>query len=557
MKHLFSLIFSTLLISASSAQDIIPNFPTAEGYGIQTKGGRGGKVIKVTNLNDHGPGSLREAISAERPRIIIFTVGGIINLETKLIINHPYLTIAGQTAPGEGICIRGEGISIRSHDVVVRYLRIRPGDIDFGTENNWGSLDAISIGSPTETVFNVVIDHCSLSWAVDEVIDIWFDSRDITIQNCIISEALLKSKHPKGAHGMGMLIGEKATNISVHHNLFSSNNWRNPLINGESFVDFRNNVIYNYGSLATHIDRHASVKSIKVNYVNNFVKKGPNSINDHSLVINERAKDHVEVYISGNIGLFVQNARTDNWNMVTIEQDNGHKFPISLDHRVAQEFPAPPVRTLSANEAYNYVIKNAGAVLPLRDPVDKKVVEDLKNNKGSIINSKNDFYEWPPYNSGIPFKDTDEDGLPDHWEERYGLSNQADNAHEDPDNDGYTNIEEFLNGTSPKEETTNIFSVQPLAVAEDNFPELQLSILAFPNPYIDSTTLDFTIDHSSHVQLALMDEQGKEIKKLINDFLYTGKYQIYVDTSNLRSGSYNIVLSTNSEIKAVKTLKKR
>ena len=330
MRYIFTV--SSLLISFTVKLALAQPtaFPEAEGFGSFTTGGREGKVIKVTNLNDSGPGSLRTALEYEGRRTVIFTIGGVINLETKLLIKSPYVTIAGQTAPGDGICIRGNGLSIQTHDVIVRYLRVRPGDIDFGPKNRWNSVDALSLGTEEgSSVYNIIIDHCSLSWAVDENVGMWGDTHDVTIQYCIISEALYDSKHPKGPHSMGMLVGNKTTNVSVHHNLFSSNAWRNPMINGESLVDFRNNVVYNYGPLASHINRHWLVNSIRFNYVNNYLKKGPNSSDDYNLVVNERAQDHVQIYIAGNRGNFPSSATDDNWNMVTMATDQGDKLPIS------------------------------------------------------------------------------------------------------------------------------------------------------------------------------------------------------------------------------------
>ena len=246
-RTIYYVIITSVLLSASHQRALsqLPAFPGAEGFGATTPGGRGGKIIKVTNLNDSGPGSLRQALQYDAPAIIIFTTGGIINLRTKLYITSPFVTIAGQTAPGDGICIRGNGIAIQTHDVVLRYLKVRPGEIDFGPKNKWDNIDAISLGSASSKVYNVVLDHCSLSWAVDEVIGMWHDVRNVTVQHCTISEALHTSRHPKGYHGMGLLAGEKTANVSLHHNLFAHNNDRNPLLYTQGVVDFRNNVIYN------------------------------------------------------------------------------------------------------------------------------------------------------------------------------------------------------------------------------------------------------------------------------------------------------------------------
>lgn len=558
--RLSKLFFFIFFFISTTCWSQIPAFPGAEGFGAHTAGGRGGKVIKVTNLNDSGPGSLRAALYEEGPRIIIFTVGGIINLETKLRVHNPYITIAGQTAPGDGICIRGEGIRFYTHDVIVRYLRVRPGDIDYGSPNSWGGLDAITIANEPGSdniPYNIVIDHCSLSWAVDEVIDMWHDTHDVTIQNCIISEGLHESKHPAGPHSKGMLIGAKATNISVHHNLFSSNHRRNPLINGESLVDFRNNLIYNPGRMATHIYRGDYTKLIRLNYVNNFIKKGKNTINEYGIVVNEYAKNHVKMYVSGNKSPFIDTPNTDNWRMVIIENDDGDRIPISISHRTNQEFDHPQVVTLSAEDAYDFVLEDAGATLPSRDPVDRKVIKDVKEGKGSIINTKDDDYEWPSYASGNPFRDSDDDGMSDYWEDKFGLNpNNAFDQNLDYDGDGYTNIEEYINQTSPTDRSTKVFGVSEFTPLSNEVPKLTLKLdQNYPNPFASSTTLKFVIDESSPIVLQLLNREGREVNRLMDDFLYEGEYEVEVDTSTLELGLYYVVLRVHGKIKSIKALK--
>ncbi|CAN0599794.1 unnamed protein product, partial [Laminaria digitata] len=163
-------------------------------------GGRNGRLIFVTNTNNSGPGSLRSAVDVEEPRTIVFKTSGIIDLLSPIVIKHPYVTIAGQSSPGKGICLRGNTLVVNSHDVVLRYLRVRPGDIEYDKPKNWDAVDGITIMNPDldRSVYNIIVDHCSISWAVDENVGIWHDSHDITIQHSIISEALNSSKHPKG-----------------------------------------------------------------------------------------------------------------------------------------------------------------------------------------------------------------------------------------------------------------------------------------------------------------------------------------------------------------------
>ena len=553
-----NLIIFLLTYSISWSQ--IPAFPGAEGFGSHTAGGRGGMILKVTNLNDSGPGSLRDALLAEGPRTIIFTTGGIIDLKTKLIIKNPFVTVAGQTAPGDGICIRGEGIRIYTHDVIIRYIRVRPGDIDFGPPNSWGGLDAITIADnpdddDPQVPHNIIIDHCSLSWAIDEVIDMWHNTHDVTIQYCIISEGLHESKHPSGPHSKGMLIGSWATNISVHHNLFSSNFKRNPLINGESLVDFRNNIIYNYGKLASHVDRYSGI-NVRLNYVNNYIKAGPNSINKHALVMNERMKDRVKLYMTGNRTESTDQT-DDNWSMVSMEKDDGEIVFISRNHTVDQEFQHPPTTTHSATRAYQQVLDRAGANLPRQDPIDKKVISDVKQRLGTIVNTRSDLLNWPSYRAGAPLPDHDDDGMPDYWENMYGLnSKDASDASSDRNKNGYTNLEDYLNNnTMPtasfasamRTNSTTLPDMSPLAL------DLKQN---YPNPFKNSTNLVFEIDSSSYISIQILNSQGETVGRLINSFMYEGNYEVNVDTRHLIPGIYCFVLASAQGRKIVKAIKR-
>jgi pectate lyase len=239
-------LIAGVLLAAVSVGAELPDFPGAEGFGATTPGGRGGRVIYVTTLDDSGPGSLRAAIGAQGPRTILFRVGGVIDLQSALVVREPFVTIAGQTAPGGGICLRGDNFGIATHDVVVRFLRVRLGDL------RRREVDTFSIADGSR---NVVVDHCSASWSIDETLSPSGDISDVTVQWCIISESLNNSLHSKGPHGYGSLL--RATGgVSLHHNLWSHHNGRNPRF-GDNYAegpfptfDFRNNVIYNWGSAA-------------------------------------------------------------------------------------------------------------------------------------------------------------------------------------------------------------------------------------------------------------------------------------------------------------------
>lgn len=235
------------LAATGNAPAPLPSFPGAEGFGADTPGGRGGKVIFVTNLDDSGPGSFRAACEAKGPRTVLFRVSGTIALKSPIVVKNAFLTVAGQSAPGDGICLRNYTFGIATHDVVIRYLRSRLGD-----ESNQ-QADCIDV---LHGARNVVIDHCSATWSIDEALSLSGDNQNITIQWCLIGESLRQSKHAKGAHGFGSLARANGP-VTFHHNLWIHNDARNPRL-GDNYgkppfpiFDVRNNVIYDFGATST------------------------------------------------------------------------------------------------------------------------------------------------------------------------------------------------------------------------------------------------------------------------------------------------------------------
>jgi pectate lyase len=424
-------------------------FPGAEGFGAMTAGGRGGAVIEVTNLDDRGPGSFRAAVESPGPRIVVFRVGGTIWLDSSLEIRDPYITIAGQTAPGGGILLRNSDLNsrtplkVKTHDVVIRYIRSRPGS----HPNENGTLDALNIAS-TEAgvVHDVIVDHGSFSWATDEVTNVYYDAHDITIQWSIIAEGLDCATHVEDGelqcHSMGMLLGSEGSgNISIHHNLFAHNRHRNPRIKTTGTVDVVNNVVYNSGSgngwrSPTYV--HGGRAIVPANYVGNFFKPGADTGAAEWFI---DTKEVVEVFAANNA---VPHEVID---------------PDSADMLVPFRHPAPAVTTFPASFNFDAVLEGAGASLALdcdgsprvrRDSVDERIIMETRLGTGRIIDDPSEVGGWPEIASGTPCPDSDHDGMPDDFEMQHGFDAEdpADGPL-DSDGDGYTNVEEFLNATDP------------------------------------------------------------------------------------------------------------
>lgn len=440
-----------------------PAFPGAWGGGMFTTGGRGGQVMLVTNLNDSGEGSFRAAAEAKGKRIVVFRVAGIINLESNIDINHPDITIAGQSAPGDGICIAGASLNINTENVIVRHLRVRRGMPKGGQgSDNIG-------GNP---IGQIIIDHCSASWGMDENLSLYrymrpnpdgsqtkLPTHNLTIQYSISSEALNAGNHAFG----GTWGGENST---FHHNLFACNTARNPSIGMSGEFDFRNNVIFNWG----HRTMDGGDETSLVNVINNYYKPGPASKEDmrNTIVrIEERSMyspgrrwekqswfpKHQnragKWYVAGNYIHGFPEETKSNWKAMRGPEEIA---------RVNTPFEGWPVPQQTALEAFETVLAKAGATLPKRDSVDARVIESVRTGKFAtetgIIKTPDEVGGFPEYKfdpKDVPV-DTDSDGMPDEYETKHNLNpnDPADGA-VDTDKDGYTNVEEYLNGTSASE----------------------------------------------------------------------------------------------------------
>lgn len=418
----------------------VPAFPGAEGAGRFALGGRGGTVLRVTHLGDDGPGSLRTAIEARGPRTVVFDIGGTIRLERPLVVRHGRLTLAGQTAPGGGIALRGQPLVIAADDVVVRFLRSRLGDED-GVQ-----ADAVEITRGRR----VILDHLSASWSVDETLSAGsrYDPPergvyDVTVQWSIIAESLNASAHDKGDHGYGSLLrGGHGSRMSFHHNLWASHSARMPRPGNYTpadrdpigaFFTFHNNVFYNWGGGRAGYDADTDSRSSYAFIANAYVP-GPDS--EGALAFHE-SNPLARAWFEAN----AMDGRVpdDPWSLVggPGAQAPGYRLPARPD------WAEPAAR--SAAEAFEAVLDGAGAS-NVRDAVDARIIAGTRDRTGRIIDSPAQVGGWPDLAPGTPWIDSDGDGLPDDWERAHGLD-PADpsDGPADPDGDGFTNLEDWLN----------------------------------------------------------------------------------------------------------------
>ena len=452
------LVDITLLISlmciCGNADAQLAAFPGAQGFGASATGGRGGEVIYVTNLNDSGDGSLRAAINTQGPRTIIFRVGGTINLESSLVIDNPSITIAGQTAPGDGITIRlgplenGAALFIEAADVIIRHLRIRPGPADIGE----CCRDAITFFDGAD---RVIVDHVSLSWGTDETINAWGTSRNISIQRSVISEALLFASHSEvegvfQPHSKGALFGDQTDRLSMHYNLLAHNNQRNPLINSNIGATYEhvNNIIYNWGDFASVFNGMVE-DTLQINHIGNLYLPGINS-RDNRWEVGVQPGSSTRVYVRDNLG---PNRQEGDDEFAIVGSDINFVRPAdpSLYQSLEPfEMSSFPIDVVPANSVLDNVAQDVGATLPRQDSIDRRVIQEVLNGQGRIIDDPSDVGGWINAVGGTAYVDADRDGMSDLWEQQNGLNtNDPEDRNEDPDNDGYTNLEEFLNSTDP------------------------------------------------------------------------------------------------------------
>jgi pectate lyase len=433
LRFLF-FIFGLVLFSIPSESQPLA-FPGAEGCGRFTTGGRGGKVVFVTNLNDSGSGSLRDAlIEFKEPRTILFSVSGNIFLKSIIEVKSGNFTLAGQSAPGNGICIAGAGLDIEADNVIIRYMRFRPGDIDSI------EVDALTI----KRSHNVIVDHCSMSWSTDETCSC-YDNYDFTLQWCILCESLNKSVHHKGEHGYGGIWGGQ--NATFHHNLLAHHNSRNPRLHGSRYLkqpekekaELINNVIYNWKSKCIYGGEEGTYTITE-----NYFKPGPATSESNSKRILDPWEPFSTYYFNSNFIEGNTDLSTNNKLSINEEHPLPEQYLIDQPLAISNCIPAP------ATDAYISVLEHAGASI-FRDIVDKRIIDDVRNGKSNfgekgIINSQTDVGGWPELKSASPLPDSDRDGMPDEWELRNKLNpNNPNDGSGIKEGNNYSNLEIYLN----------------------------------------------------------------------------------------------------------------
>jgi hypothetical protein len=474
--RLYSKVLGALsgLLLAMSAHAQLVAFPGAEGFGRLATGGRGGQVVEVTNLNDAGPGSFREAFNQYpgEPITIVFRVGGLIELQSALKPTRSNVTIAGQTAPGDGICLKNYSLKLHGANIIVRYIRSRPG-------NTSGANVSGIYGLNMENCRNFIVDHCSFSWSIEEAAT-FYDNKYSTVQWCLVSESLNSSLNGKGDHGYAGVWGGQYA--SYHHNLVAHHHSRAIRFNGArahdttAVVDYRNNVIYNWGDMHAAYGNELVIPggSGQLNLVNNYYKGGPATPAARAAVIFDITQAYdaanpdkpvATVYAAGNYDAGYPAVTADNWRGIRL-----HYYPATAANfaRFRQAAATPglaPITTQSAEAAYRSVLAGAGATVPVRDAIDARVVHETRTGTATgsspggsatyglhqgIIDSQADVGGWPAYRPGIAPADTDHDGMPDAWEVSHGLSTTNPADRNSLGASGYTHLEEYLNSLASR-----------------------------------------------------------------------------------------------------------
>jgi hypothetical protein len=524
-------------------------FPTAEGGGAFTNGGRGGKVYQVTSLADDGSvGTLRYAIAQKGARTVVFRLSGIIDLVSDLKISNDSITIAGQTAPGDGICLRNYTFNISANQVIVRYVRFRMGDLK---KNQDDALNGYSSNPKNKN--HIILDHCSSSWSIDEALSFYgYDS--CTVQWCIASESLDSSYHVKGPHGYGGIEGGFNTNF--HHNLYAHHTSRNPRFSGRTpagsgtvysyNLDFRNNVIYNWGENSSYGGEESTI-----NIVNNYYKYGPATLSTvKNRIFNPYgAGDSTgQFYLKGNYMDGDTGVTNNNWNGV-VAQYTAFRWATAV---ASDSFAVPAIKNNTPQDAYALVLANAGAKLPKRDTIDSRIVLEVANRTATykghthyyekahsldtsvahgIIDSQSDVGGWPTYNTAPPPVDSDNDGMPDDWEIAHGLnSNDATDRNKIDTATGYTMLEVYLNTLTGELSSTTTSVAETPSTVPATF-SLQQN---YPNPFNPSTTIQYGLPNQSLVTVKVYSVLGQEVTTLVNGVETAG---MHITTWNGRNSS--------------------
>lgn len=487
VDSIYKFVVLFLMIPISVFGEKVPAFPGAEGFGRYTTGGRGGKVYYITTLDDSNhEGTFRYAISQSGPRTIVFNVTGTIFLESSLRIKNGDLTIAGQTSPGQGVCIAGYPVTINSDNIIIRYVRFRVGNDSDGEPDGLG-------GSGNK---NVIVDHCSISWSVDECCSI-YGGENLTVQWCLISESLRTAGHAKGKHGYGAIWG--GAKASFHHNLLAHHESRvprlgpHPSTQEREHVDMRNNVFYNWAGQGCY-----GGEGMNVNIVNNYYKPGPATPKDSKVryriasigvrttkyCIGRDGKPNVwkpmehvwgKFYVDGNEVVGHADVIKDNWSKGIYEQidnrscDNTFTKEVRKEMRLNQPLESDIVTTHSADQAYDLVLDYAGCSKE-RDNIDLRIIDETKNGTAIYFGSiSEDAYKYPGFidipndvkkehevsawvnlvgddTSQKVIVDSDLDGIPDEWEIANNLNPlDVSDGNLKTLNSIYTNLEVYLN----------------------------------------------------------------------------------------------------------------
>lgn len=564
---------------SGSAYGQLPAFPGAEGAGSLTSGGRGTTavpttVFEVTTLYDTtAAGSLRAAINATAThRTIVFRVSGTIHLKSPLKINKANTTLAGQTAPGGGICIADHPVTINANNVIVRHIRFRLGDRfqNLGMVNGSGDGD----GLEGTGVKNVIVDHCSISWSSDEACT-FYRGDSITLQWNIISEPLNYSYHFETGdtdyqhHGYGGIWGGR--NASFHHNLIAHCLGRTPRFDGsrnlppytagQENADFRNNVLYNWGNYSNNGGEGGNY-----NIINNYYKYGPNTRTNSSVGVPVRAMvlnpykqttapvlPYGKYFVEGNYIDGNQAVTDNNWRGVAM---SGGSQADTAQAKAVTAFSAMPVTTFSATDNYDSVLAKAGAIYPMRDSVDMRIVGDVINRTGAIIDVQGGFPHgtpyaltvgaWPQLVNYFPPFDTDKDGMPDNWELSNGLNPNDATDRQGIASNGYTNLENYLNGINGQ-----TGSAEPPAQSVTGIQGKPAFISAYPNPVKDVVTFRFNTA-ARGASVAMYTQTGAVVNTW---YIPQGVSTYSLPVQQLPAGTYILQLNNGNTTTATQFIK--